>query len=272
MCECPPMTLFHARRLKSKPENMCFDTARQQHDTYTKALRSFIPAVYEVPASEEHPDCVFIEDTVVVAPRSVDDPDHTVVLFTNPGHKTRRGEVNGVVSVFEQVLSKHHGPMTMTRMKDPAQLDGGDVAFTGTEFFVGESERTNQLGIEALVQAYPSYPVHRIEVSDGLHLKSALTFVGGGLVLASHEAGKMLEGVLNVRPDISVLQVPDAAAANVLDLGNVVICRADYPDSARMISSALSPAGYQVHEVDTSELEKADGALTCCSVFPLVRA
>jgi dimethylargininase len=36
-----------------------------------------------------------------------------------------------------------------------ATLDGSDVLFTGREFFVGLSKRTNILGAKALASAFP---------------------------------------------------------------------------------------------------------------------
>lgn len=35
--------------------------------------------------------------------------------------------------------------LKVVEMKEPAYMDGGDVLFTGREFFVGLSERTNQV-------------------------------------------------------------------------------------------------------------------------------
>ena len=56
-----------------------------------------------------------------------------------PGHESRRGEVvklrNEMVKVGLHVKD----------MVDPGRMDGGDVLFTGREFFVGISSRTNQV-------------------------------------------------------------------------------------------------------------------------------
>ena len=35
--------------------------------------------------------------------------------------------------------------LKIVEMKDPGRLDGGDVLFTGKEFFVGQSSRTNEV-------------------------------------------------------------------------------------------------------------------------------
>ena len=52
-----------------------------------------------------------------------------------------------------------------------ATVDGGDVLYTGTELFVGISNRTNQAGVDFLRTAF-QIPTHAIQVLDGfLHLK-----------------------------------------------------------------------------------------------------
>jgi len=36
--------------------------------------------------------------------------------------------------------------LKIVEMRDPGRMDGGDVLFTGKEFFVGVSQRTNEVG------------------------------------------------------------------------------------------------------------------------------
>ena len=48
-------------------------------------------------------------------------------------------------------------------MTEPAYMDGGDVLFTGREFFVGISSRTNKEGVEFLAKTFPQYQVTPVE-------------------------------------------------------------------------------------------------------------
>lgn len=49
---------------------------------------------------------------------------------------------------------------------DPkAKLEGGDVLFTGKEFFVGISDFTNEAGARAVASAFPEFPCVPIRVS-----------------------------------------------------------------------------------------------------------
>lgn len=55
--------------------------------------------------------------------------------------------------------------MNIVEIKDPvAIIDASDVIFTGREFFVGISKRTNIVGAKAVAAAFPEYPVSLIKV------------------------------------------------------------------------------------------------------------
>ncbi|KAL3908683.1 MAG: hypothetical protein SGARI_002955, partial [Bacillariaceae sp.] len=78
--------------------------AIRQHDIYLERLRKFVPTVC-LPAVSELADSVFVEDTVVaVGNRAV---------ITNPGHPSRRGEVDSIREVLSQQLG-----MEVTDMRD----------------------------------------------------------------------------------------------------------------------------------------------------------
>ncbi|GAA6075317.1 N(G),N(G)-dimethylarginine dimethylaminohydrolase 1 isoform X1 [Tachysurus ichikawai] len=87
---------------------------------------------------------------------------------------------------------------------ESATLDGGDVLFTGQEFFVGLSKRTNQRGAEILADTFKDYAVSTVPVKDGLHLKSFCSMAGPGLIAigSSESAQKALkESLLEKWPD-----------------------------------------------------------------------
>ena len=92
-----------------------------------------------------------------------------------------------------------------------ATIDGGDVLFTGREFFVGLSTRTNAEGVSALQDAFPEYPVHGISVDAGLHLKTLSSVAAEDVIIigtsaASKSAKKQIqvEKVLNFSLSLQV--------------------------------------------------------------------
>jgi len=72
--------------------------------------------------------------------------------------------------------------LALFEIADPnAKLEGGDVLFTGKEFFVGISEFTNEAGARAVANAFPEFPCVPIKVRlfsfklIWIHLKKSVT-------------------------------------------------------------------------------------------------
>ncbi len=62
--------------------------------------------------------------------------------------------------------------------------------------------------------------------------------------------------------------VPDATAANVLRIGDIVYYCSTFPESTRRFKElAQRTSGVRFWGIDNSEFHKVDGALTCCSVI-----
>lgn len=222
------------------------ELARAQHRAYEEALASLGIRVVSLPEEPELPDSVFVEDTAVVAGE--------LAVVTRPGAESRRPEVESVA----RALAPHR---RVARMVAPATLDGGDVLRLGRAFFVGRSGRTGEEGIAALraLVAPEGYSVTGVSVNGCLHLKSAVTEVAEGLVLVN--PGWVDPAVFGV-PFIEV-DPSEPAAANALRAGGAVIHTARHPRTR----ARLEKAGIRVAAVDLSELEKAEGAVTCCSIL-----
>ena len=89
---------------------------------------------------------------------------------------------------------------------------------------------------------------------------------------ASDEITEVAPGVVVINPkwvdsqmfpNHAIIEVDPAepAAANVLRIGEVLVCAAAYPRT----NTRLSAVG-RICPVDVSELAKAEGAVTCCSL------
>ena len=239
-------------------EPIDYARAVQQHEQYEQALVRAGCRVQRLPDAPDMPDSVFVEDTAVV----FDD----VAVIARPGAASRRGELAGMVDA----LTPHR---RMAVIQPPGTLDGGDVLVTPGRVFVGISGRTNAEGARQLAShiAASGYEVIAVPVTGCLHLKSAVTLVvppkggnyrdGEGPTLlinrdwidASHFDGFELIDVDPAEP----------AAANVLSIGEHVICALDHPRTRRR----LEAAGVVTLPVPADELAKAEGGVTCCSVL-----
>ena len=73
------------------------------------------------------------------------------------------------VDIIRTILRREG--LSIVDINDPqATIEGGDVLFTGREFFVGLSKTTNLAGAKAVASAFPEYPVTLLRVSiDILH-------------------------------------------------------------------------------------------------------
>ena len=221
--------------------------ARAQHAAYCQALAAAGLIVEALPPDERFPDSCFMQDpAVVIAGRAI---------IGRPGAPSRQGEEEGLAATLTSRFS-------LTRLIPPATLEGGDVLILPDRVVVGRSGRTNAAGIAQLAVALAGtgLPVYAASVEPYLHLLTAVTHLGQGVLLA-------IEGWPLPPPlaDLDVLRVPpeEAYAANSLGIGEHVIVPAGYPRVAAM----LAARGFRVITVPTSEFAKADGGVTCLSLL-----
>lgn len=272
--------------------DVSLDLARQQLHNYVACLRQYIPTLC-LPALELHPDCVFVEDTVVVLGRRA--------VITRPGHESRRGEVNSIRTILEQLgieivtdLSlKKNVPWSSSSSDNNnndnsdnntvAQLDGGDVLFTGRHLFVGMSTRTNLAACQALQEAFPDVevvavdlppppPSSKLAAAPVLHLKSAVTHLDAHTLLIPEGwwGDALLQALqANDRGYDQVVRLPNILACNAVVISNQHVVAQDTPCtiSRQRLIDAVRERNMTLDWIDTSELAKKDAALTCCSVL-----
>lgn len=220
--------------------------ARVQHAAYEDALRACGCEVRPLPPLHDQPDAVFVEDTALVLDE--------VAVITRPGAESRRGETRSVATAL--------APLRPLRfVAPPGTLDGGDVLVLGRDVFVGLSSRSDAAAIAQLGEwlAPYGYAVRGVPVSGALHLKSAVTSLGGGALLANpawvDTAVFGAQAVVHVDPG-------EPHAANALAIGDQVILPAAFTRTAERVRAL----GRTVLPVDITEVGKAEGGVTCCSL------
>lgn len=222
--------------------------ARAQHEEYRRRLEDAGYQVELVPVDENHPDSVFIEDTAVIVGE--------VAVITRPGAESRRGETPPVARALA-------GRFAITEITRPGYLDGGDVFIAGTTLYVGRSERTNSEGIDQLraIAFQQGFAVVAVDVYGVLHLKSAVLPVGEDTVVVT--AGTVDEERLG---ELHILREDPAErhrfSALPLANGRLLVTAA-----APATTEMLGRSGYRVVPIDVSEIQAADGGLTCMSIL-----
>lgn len=224
--------------------------ARRQHDAYEDLLSDLGCTVLRLEEEPELPDSVFVEDAAFVV--------NEVAVITRPGAQSRRGETTSVAAALAA-----HRPLV--HIEAPGTLDGGDVLRIGKRVYVGESERSNAAAIAQLRTALAphGYEVESIGLRDCLHLKTAITAIGGGKLLVHSPwiAPEDLQGALGGYEHVEV-DPSEPFAANALRIGDTVVMPAAFPRTVARVRAH----GIDVRTVEVDEIAKAEGGVTCCSV------
>jgi dimethylargininase len=220
--------------------------ARVQHEQYERLLEEAAHCtIVRAPAAPDLPDAVFVEDTAVVLDE--------VAIITRPGAVSRRDETAGVTAVLSDYRELRH-------IEVPGTVDGGDVLFCGRRAFVGRTSRTNDEGIAQMQRILTpfGYSVHGVTVRGCLHLKSAASVLSESQLLVNPAWISSAEF-----PGVALFPIDPAEpnAANILKAGDDYIYSPAFPRTAARLQVSL-PLNF----VDMSELAKAEGALTCCSI------
>jgi len=223
------------------------DVARTQHRAYERCLTDLGCKIHRLPVEPDLPDSVFVEDAAIVLDE--------LAVIAHPGAESRRPETLSVARALEAYRS-------LCRIEPPGTVDGGDVLRVGWTLYVGLSRRTNEAGIAQLRRHVTSYGyvVKSVPIEKCLHLKSGVTQVGEHTLLINRnwvDAGAF-DGMelVDVAPSESM-------AANALLVGGTVI----YPKAFAATRKRLEKRDVAVCAVDVSELAKAEGGVTCCSLI-----
>ncbi len=223
------------------------ERARRQHRRYEEGLAALGCSVQRLPEAPTLPDAVFVEDTAIVLDE--------VAVLTRPGAESRRPEVDAVADAL-----RAYRPLV--RIEAPGTLDGGDALRLDRHVYVGLSHRSNEAAVAQLRDLLGGfgYQVTGVRVGRCLHLKSAVTRVGEDRLLVNPE---WVDADAFGRMSPIEVDSGEPSAANALLLGGGVIFPSAYPGTIRR----LERQGIRVHAVDVSELAKAEGGVTCCSLI-----
>jgi dimethylargininase len=232
------------------------DLAVEQHRNYERALEGAGFDIIRLPDLPDDPDGVFVEDTALLL------DGHAII--TRPGAESRADEV-------ESTAAGLAGQFDIHRI-EAGHVDGGDVLRIGNTLHVGLSSRTDAAGIADLrrVAGGLGFEVEAAELAGCLHLKTAATVAGrdsaGRLILLYNPEALDPRQFAGVEP----VTVPrsERDAANVLWAGGRTIMPAGNPATAAL----LRDRGFEVVEVDVSELEKAEAGVTCMSLLSVTAA
>ncbi len=223
-----------------------YKLVKEQHQAYVSILRSLGVEVEVLSPLLDYPDAYFVEDVAVVTP--------SIAVISRPGAGERRGEE----AFIEAALAKY---LPIARINSPGTLDGGDVMQIGDNFYIGVSARTNTEGAQQLctILQQHGYNCFTIPVTGGLHLKSDISYVGRGTILSTRT---IASSDLFAEYRMILIDEKELYAANSLLVNGHILT----PRGFLNTKTKLIDAHFDIIEVETSELQKMDGGLSCLSL------
>lgn len=222
-----------------------YDRANEELNNYIATLRMLNVDVIELcPDDSLDYESIFIGDTAVTV--------NGLILLCRP--KNRLAEIKEIKQIVKSELN-----LPIIEINDEtAELNGGDVLWTGREIFVGLSNETNEAGARAVAAAFPEYSVTPVKVppKDNLRLKSYITMAGPDILCVnrSQEAQSMLKRMEREASfNYKLITVDDEQGSNVLYLNGTLIHRNDLPESVAVLQDKID---YSRVPVKVSELSR----------------
>jgi len=178
--------------------------AKAQHRQYCSILREAGIEIFALPPLENFPDSVFMQDPALLGQR--------YSVIGRFGETRRRGEEKALVDD----LRKSAPIGRLSWIVEPGTLEGGDIVMTEKDVFVGESKRTNALGIRQLAHILKGMNVKAVK-TELMHLLCGCAYLNGKTMIIAPE-------LVNTKsfPGFKFISIPkeEAYAADALYLGD----------------------------------------------------
>ncbi|GAE95394.1 NG,NG-dimethylarginine dimethylaminohydrolase [Gracilibacillus boraciitolerans JCM 21714] len=254
---CPPKYMEIKKIINEtqkfyEDSNIDVSIAVKQHQELVDVLEKHGVEIIELYTDPKLNEQVFTRDIGFV----IDD-----ILYTaEMGRNIRKPEID----VLQQILDEHaitYHPLTTQ------SIEGGDVMVTEDIVWIGNSSRTTSHAIQELQTHIGNREIVELPIrQDILHLDCALNMVSKevGLIYspAFHE-----EDVKKLHDKYDLIEVNEdeqfTLGTNVFSIGDQKVI--SLPDN-KQVNQALIKKGFDVIEVDFSEIIKSGGSFRCCTL------
>ncbi len=230
--------------------------AVDQHTAFIETLRDHDIEVHLLPYHKKYPEQVFTRDIGFTL-------GHTIVVAKMESD-IRQGEEDVLKQWLEDEEISYYNLLH-------DRIEGGDVLIDGETVFVGLSHRTSKSAAELLDQLLPQFKVIPVPFKERfLHLDCIFNPVSPNLALVYPEAlTKEMYGLLAAKYELIEVTKEEqfTLGTNVLSIGNKKILSLPVNKN---INQALRTRGFDVIEVDITEIIKSGGSFRCCTL-PLLR-
>lgn len=258
---CPPLHMEISEVINETQKhyvkgNINKKIAIKQHEKFRDTLKENGVEVLELPANSQFPEQVFTRDIGFTIGKKV--------YISKMSSAIREGEE----AVLKNWLDKR-GMSIQTFSEN--SIEGGDVLVDNRTIFVGVSDRTTDEATRKLNRVLTGYNVVTLPFNKKyLHLDCVFNILSPKEALIYKPAFQTgeLEQLSSMYDLVEVKRTEQfSLGTNILSLGNRKII--SLPEN-KSINKKLRLRGYEVIEVDFSEIIKSGGSFRCCTM-PVLR-
>ncbi|PID22357.1 hypothetical protein CSV61_05775 [Sporosarcina sp. P3] len=253
---CPPEFMaidevINEVQKKYEDENIDRQRAMRQHAEFEKVLKENGVEVITLPTSEKYPEQVFTRDIGFTIGNEV--------FIADLATDIRKGEE---ITLKEWLIAQDIPYQSATD-----QMEGGDIIVDRDTLYIGISSRTSEEAVNKLEEKLPDHQLKRIPF-DGryLHLDCVFNILSSEKALVFPAAFDQ-ETLHQLADSYQLIEVAEeeqfSLGTNVLSIGNNNVF--SLPQNSQ-VNANLRANGFEVIEVDFSEIIKSGGSFRCCSM------
>ena len=232
-------------------ENINVELAMKQHKEFEELLKEHGVEVIKLPSSEQFPEQVFTRDIGF----TVGDD----IFVAEMASDIRKGE--------EEALEEWLDDEDIAFQTTTNRVEGGDVIVDRGTLFVGISSRTSIEAAEKLKDDLPDYTIIPVPFDEKyLHLDCVFNILSPevGLIFPKAFDPSIVDMLTATYKLIEVSEEEQfTMGTNVLSIGDKKVF--SLPQN-KQVNAQIRAHGFEVIEVDFSEIIKSGGSFRCCSM------
>ncbi len=233
-------------------ENIQVEVAIAQHNKFVEALKHYGIETHILPSKKEYPEQVFTRDIGFAVGENLFISDMKMPI--------RQGE-EGILKEWLNTMGINY----IDLVED--QTEGGDVIIDKNTVYIGISERTTAGAIDKIQSHIPDYIIIPIPIKkEILHLDCIFNIISQSEALIYKDGlDEQQYKLLASRFDLIHVSKEEqfSMGVNVLSLGNKKVI--SLPQN-KEVNLELTNRGYEVIEIDFSEIIKSGGSFRCCTM------
>jgi len=236
-------------------DNIDIDVAMKQHQQFEETLKAHGIEVIKLPSSKKFPEQVFTRDIGFTVGEDI--------FVSEMASEIRQGEEKAL----EEWLDSKKIPFHSTYER----VEGGDVIVDQDTLYVGISSRTSEEAAQNLAKELLNYTIIPVPFNEKyLHLDCVFNLLSPKVALIFPQALDAIT-IDMLSKKYTLIEVSEeeqfTMGTNVLSIGDKKLL--SLPQN-KNVNAQMTAHGFEVIEVDFSEIIKSGGSFRCCSM-PVVR-